>query len=83
MAILIEKYVVPIKQQAMKEGRRKANKAKRKRQKRTPKPWYLRQHRRLKMVEWGIGPGKPSIYPGEAVDNMLNALLQPKITASP
>jgi hypothetical protein len=83
MAILIEKYVVPIKQQALKESRREADKAKRKRQKRTPKPSYLRQYRRLKMVEWGIGPGKPSIYPGEAVDNMLDALLQPKITASP
>jgi hypothetical protein len=76
LAILIEKYVAPIKQQALKETREESNKIKRKRIKRTPKPWYLRKHRGLRMVEWSIGPGKPSIYPMEAVDNMLSMILQ-------
>ena len=76
LVILIEKYVAPIRRQALKEGRREANKAKRKRIKRAPKPWYLRHHRRLRLVEWSIGPGKSSIYPVEAVNTRLNAILQ-------
>ena len=82
---LIEYFVVPLKKQALKEERRERNREKRKRNKRTLKPDYLRPYRRLKMVEWGIGEGKPSIYPSEAVDSMLKALLKnlPAATSPP
>ena len=78
---LIEKFVVPLKRQAIKGDRRERNKEKRKRNKRTLKPDYLRPYRHLKMVEWSIGDGEPSIYPSGAVDNLLHSLLE-KIAAT-
>jgi hypothetical protein len=82
---LIEYFVVPLKKQALKEERRERNREKRKRNKRTLKPPYLRHHRRLKMVEWSIGEGEPSIYPSDAIDSFLNTLLkyQPAETSPP
>ena len=69
---LIMGFVIPLKKQALKEERRQHNKARRKR---TIKPAYLRRHRRLKMVEWGIEPGSPSAVPIDAVDSMLKMVL--------
>ena len=70
---LIEKYIIPLKKQALKEARREHKKRKRSR---AIKPPYLRRYRRLKMVEWGLGQGKPSAYPSEAIDNLLKMILQ-------
>ena len=66
---LVECFIVPLKRAAIKEARKK-------KRKRTVKPAYLRKYRRLKMVEWGIGPGTPSTVPAEAVDNMLKILFE-------
>ena len=71
---LIAKFIIPLKANALKEARCKRDKEK-KRRKRTVKPAYLRHHRRLKMVEWGIYPGSPSTVPLDAVDSMLNMVL--------
>ncbi len=71
---LVEKYIVAIRRQAIKENRRILNKAKRKRN-RSLRPPYLRSHRRLRMVEWGIQPGMVSAIPANAIDSMLNAVL--------
>jgi len=66
-------YIIPLKKQALKEARREHKKRKRSR---AIKPPYLRRYRRLKMVEWGLGQGKPSAYPSEAIDNLLKMILQ-------
>jgi hypothetical protein len=79
---LIEKFVLPLRTQALKEARRERNKAKRKRN-RTARPPYLRHHRRLKMVEWGIYPGSSSSVPMDAVDNMLAMILGKPPTNAP
>ena len=73
MTTLISKYVRPITQHAIKEERRVV-KAKRVRVTRTPKPSYLSNYRRLKMVEWSIGKGQASVYPMEALVIMLKSL---------
>jgi len=70
---LTEYFIVPLKRAAIKEARRERIKKKRKR---TVKPDYLRKLRRLKMVEWGIGPGNASTVPAEAVDNLLRMLFE-------
>lgn len=69
---LIREHVNPIIDKAIK---REVVKVKRKRVKRTQKPWYLRKYRRLRMVEWSIGNGKASVYPMEAIDEMVGTLL--------
>ena len=74
LAMLINKYVMPIIQQAITEGRR-GTKTKKGRVKRTQKPSFLRSYRRLRMVEWSMGNGKASLYPMEAVDTMLSSVL--------
>lgn len=75
LATLINKYVHPIIQNAMGE-RHCIVKAKRVRTKRTPKPPFLRKYRRLRMVEWSVGNGEPSVYPAEALNSMLERLLE-------
>ena len=75
MMRLIMGFVIPLKKQAIKEERRERNRARRKRN-RTAKPAFLRRHRRLKIVEWGIEPGGSSAIPAEAIDNMLKALFE-------
>jgi hypothetical protein len=47
---LIEKYIIPLKKQAIRDNRKARIREKRKRNRHT-RPAYLRHHRRLKMVE--------------------------------
>jgi hypothetical protein len=72
---LIDKYVVPLKKQALRENRRKLNREKKKRTRNT-RPPYLRHHRRLRMVESEPLPATVSLprMSMDAVDDLLNMI---------
>jgi len=78
---LIEKYVVPIKKQAIRDNRREHNKRKKKRN-RNARPPYLRHHRRLRMVESEALPVPASLLNMYAVDDLLRIILEKNKTGT-
>ena len=70
---LIEKYVVPLRKQAIREDRRERNREKRKRNK-SLRPPYLRHHRRLKMVESEPLPVTASLLNMDAIGDLLRII---------
>lgn len=74
---LIDKYVIPIKKQALRENRREQNREKKKRNRRA-RPHYLRHHRRLRMVESeppAVGTSIPRMDM-DAIDDLLRIILE-------
>jgi hypothetical protein len=73
---LIDKYVIPIRKQALRENRQERNREKKKRNRRT-RPHYLRHHRRLRMVESDALPATVSLprMDMDAIDDLLSMIL--------
>jgi len=76
---LIEKYVIPIKKQAIRENRREQNKRKRNRNARPP---YLRHHRRLRMVESESMSVPASLLNMDAIDDLLRIIREKNNTGT-